>query len=92
MPLDRPAHDLARRDVEGRQKAGGAVPPVVVRSRLRVSVRHRKRPPHTSQRLSPRLFIHREHDGMVGRADIKADNIADLELEPRIPGHLEVFN
>ena len=28
--IDRPAHDLPRGDVEGRQKAGGAVPPVVV--------------------------------------------------------------
>ena len=29
VPLDRPPDDLPRGDVEGRQKAGGAVPPVV---------------------------------------------------------------
>ena len=83
VPLDRPPDNLPRDDVEGRQKAGGAVPPVVVRPDLGMVRRHGQRSLRSSQSLSPRLFVHREHDGVVGRVDIKADNVADLDLEPR---------
>ena len=89
VPLDRPAHDLAGGDVEGRQKAGGAVPPVVARSRLRMARRHGQRSPRASRRLSPRLLVHREHDGVVWRVDMQAHDIADLDLEPRVARDLE---
>ena len=89
VPLDRPTHDLPRGDVEGRQKACGPVPTVVVRPGLGMVRRHRKRPPRASQSLYLRLLVHREHDGVVWRVDIKAHDIADLELEPRVARDLE---
>ena len=89
VPLDRPADDLPRGDVEGRQKAGGAVPPVVARSRLRMVRRHGQRRLRASQSLYLRLLVHREHYGVVWRIDMQARDIADPDLEPRVPGHLE---
>ena len=79
VPLDRPTHDLPRGDVQGRQKAGGAVPPVVVRSRLGMVRRHRKRPPRASRRLYLRLLVNGQHDGVVWRIDMQARDVADLE-------------
>ena len=51
--------------------------------------RHGQRPPRAAQRLYLRLLVHREHDGVVGRIDIKADNVADPDLEPRVARDLE---
>ena len=65
------------------------MPPVVAGSRLLMIRRHGQRPPRASQSLYLRLLVHREHYGVVGRVDIQAHDIADLELEPRVPGDLE---
>ncbi len=42
------------------------------------------------ERLDLRLLVHRKHDGVGGRIDIEADNIAQLGHEVRIVRQLEL--
>ena len=46
----------------------------------------RLRPP---ERLDPCLLVHRDDDSVVGRVDVEADDIADLQFELRVAGDLE---
>ena len=86
VALDHLAGDLAGGDVEGRQQAGGAVALVVVGAGLRLAGLHRQRRLRPPQRLDLRLLVHRDDHRMVGRVGAEADDVADLQLEPRVSG------
>ena len=67
------------------------VPPVVVRSRLLMIRRHGQRRLRASQRLSPRLLVNGQHDGVVGRIDIKAQTSRTLSSNLGSLDTLNVF-
>ena len=89
VPFDRPADDLAGGGVQGRQPAGRAVPPGVVRPRLGMARCHGQGRLRPSACLDLRFLVHREDDGMVGRVDVEADDVADLDRELRVARDLE---
>ena len=89
VPFDRPADDLAGGGVQGRQPAGRAVPPGVVRPRLGRARCHGQGRLRPSACLDLRFLVHREDDGRVGRVDVEADDVADLDRELRVARDLE---
>ena len=89
VPFDRPADDLAGGGVQGRQPAGRAVPPDVVRPRLGRARCHGQGRLRPSACLDLRCLVHREDDGRVGRVDVEADDVADLDRELRVARDLE---
>ena len=89
VPFDRPADDLAGGGVQGRQPAGRAVPPGVVRPRLGRARCHGPGRLRPSACLDLRFLVHREDDGRVGRVDVEADDVADLDRELRVARDLE---
>ena len=81
VPLDRPARDLAGGDVEGRPQSWVRVSSEAAAAFFPAPVSALARP----------LSVTRRDDGGVGRVDLWTDDVADPDLEPRVPGHLEVF-
>ena len=92
VPFDRLPDDLSGGGVEGRQPACRAVPPGVVGSRLGMARRHGQGPLRPPQCLDLRFFVHREDHRVVGRVHIEADDVVDLDREPRITRDLEGFH
>ena len=89
VAIDHLAGDLSGGDVEGRHQACGAVAPVVVGAGLGMAGLHRQGPLRPPERLILRLLVHRDDDGVVGRIDVEADDVADFHFEPRVAGDLE---
>ena len=66
-----------------------AVPDVVVGHRPGPSLLHRQAGLGAVERLDLALFVDRQHDGMGGRIDVEAHDIAELLGELRVVGELE---
>ncbi len=92
VTLDHLAGDLSGGDIKGRHQAGGAVAPVVVSAGLGMAGLHRQGRLRPSQCLDLCLLVHRDDDSVVGRVDVEADDVADLQLEPRVAGDLECLD
>ena len=92
VTLDHPAGDLPGGNIKGRHQTGGAIAPAVVGAGPGMSGLHRQGRLRPSKRLDLRLLVHRDDDGVVGRVDVKADDVADLQLEPRVAGDLECLD
>ncbi len=45
-----------------------------------------------SQRLDLCLLVHRDDHSVVGRVNVEADDVTDLQLEPRVTGDLECLD
>ena len=81
--------DLAGRDVEGGEQAGDAVPGVVVGLPLGDARAHRQDRLAPLQGLALGLLVDADHDGVLGRVQVEADDVADLGVELRVGGELE---
>ena len=92
VTCDHLAGDLAGGDVESRHQAGGAVALVVMGAGLGMAGLHRQGRLRPSQRLDLCLLVHRDDHSVVGRVDVEADDVADLQLEPRVAGDLECLH
>ena len=72
------ADDGPIEDVEGREQRGRAMTLVVVGHRPGAALLHRQAGLSAVERLDLALLIDRENDGMGGRIDIEADDVAQL--------------
>ena len=70
--------------VESRKQGRGAVALVVMRHRPAAALLHRQSRLGAVERLDLAFFIDRQHQGFVGRIEVKADDILDLGDEVRI--------
>src|SRR6266404_5227719 len=78
------ADDCAVEHVESRKQGRGAVALVVMRHRPAAALLHRQPRLGAVERLDLAFFIDRQHQGLVGRIEVKADDILDLGDEVRI--------
>lgn len=85
------ADDGAVEHVESREQCRGAVALVVVRHRPAAALLHRQPRLSAVERQDLALFINRQHQGLVGRVEVEADDILDLGDEVRIARKLEGF-
>src|SRR5260370_5571946 len=83
------AQDAAAGHVESGEQAGGAVAFVVVRAAFDLSGAHGQQRRGSVQGLNLTLLVHTQHQSAVGRAQIKADDVANLVDEQRIAAQLE---
>jgi len=90
MALHAFADDLALQHVEGGEQGGGAVALVVVGHGLAAPLFERQTGLGAVERLDLALLIHRQDDGVGGRIDVEADDVANLGGELRIVGQLEL--
>ena len=89
VTVDHLAGDLTGGDIKSRQQTGSAVPFVIVSAVFGMARFYRQghlRPP---QRLDLRFLFHRDDDSMVGRVNVEANDVLDLQLEPRVAGDIE---
>ena len=93
MPVARHAFadDGAVEHVESREQGRGAVALVVMRHRPAAALLHRQPRLGAVKGLDLALFIDRQRQGLVGRIEVKADNLLDLGDEVRIARELEGF-
>ncbi len=85
------ADHRSRGDVQGREKAGGAVAFVIVGAALGLPGQHREDRLAAAQRLNLALLIHAQHQGMMRRIQVQAHDVAHLVDQQRIIGQLERF-
>ena len=93
MPVARHAlaDDGAIEHVEGGKQRRGAVALVVVRHCPAAALLHRQPRLGAVEGLDLALFIDRQHQGLVGRVEVEADNILDLGDEVGIAREFEGF-
>ena len=89
MPSMTLTDHLPRRDIQRRKQRGGAVANVVVGLLSREAGAHRQQRPRAIQGLDLALFVHRQHDGVIGRTQIKADDVPDFLDKLRVRRQLE---
>ena len=89
MTLHTLSDDLAFQDIKRRKQRRDAVALVVVGDGAGTSLLHRQPRLGAVQRLDLAFLIDRENDGMVGRIDVKADDLFEFGRELRIVGQLE---
>ena len=82
------ADDGAVEHVESREQGRGVV---VMRHRPAAALLHRQPRLGAVKGLDLALFIDRQHQGLVGRIEVEADNLLDLGDEVRIARELEGF-
>ena len=83
------ADDLALQHVERGEQRRRAVALVVVGHRPAAALLHRQARLGAVERLDLRLLVDRQHQRMLGRIDIEADDVLDLGGELRIVRQLE---
>ena len=86
------ANDGAVEDIEGGEQCRRAMTLVVVGHRPGAALLHWQAGLGAVERLDLAFFIDREDDGMGGRIDIEADDVAQLVDEARVGGELELFH
>ena len=91
MALHVAADDSAIENVEGGEQRRGAMAFVVVGHGSGTALLHRQTGLGAVERLDLALLIDREDDGMGGRIDIEADDVAQLVDKFRVGGELELF-
>ena len=92
MALHVAADDGAIENVEGGEQRRGAMAFVVVGHGSGTTLLHRQTGLGAVKRLDLALLIDREDDGMGGRIDIEADDVAQLVDKLRVGGELELFH
>ena len=86
------ADDLARRNIEGCKQRDRAVAGIVVAASGRLAGPHWQHRLAAVERLDLGFFVHTQNDGMLGRRNIEADDIAHLGHEIRIARKLECLH
>src|SRR5271166_5266779 len=89
MMLHTLADDLALKHIERGEQSGDAVTLVVVGHGASPTLFHRQPRLGAIQRLDLAFLIDREHDGVVGRIDVQANDLLELGRELRIVGQLK---
>ena len=89
MMLHTLADDLALKHIERGEQSGDAVTLVVVGHGASPTLFHRQSRLGAIQRLDLAFLIDREHDGVVGRIDVQANDLLELGRELRIVGQLK---
>src|SRR5216683_4429479 len=77
--------------VERRKQGGGAVPIIVVGYPFDIAEAHRQHRLGARQRLDLRLFIHAQHERLVGRIEIEPHYVTHLLDKERVGGKLEAL-
>ena len=91
VSLAAPGDHLAGGDVEGGEQGGGAVADVVVGDALDVSEPHGQHRLGAVERLHLALLVDAQHQGVVRRVEVQADDVAHLVDEEGVAGELEGF-
>jgi hypothetical protein len=91
VPLVAAVDDPAGSDVEGGEQRGRPMALVVMCPPLDLPRPQRQQRLGTVEPLDLRLFIDAQHQSMVGRVEVKPDDVADLVDKQRIVGQLEGF-
>ena len=93
VAVARPAlgEDLAGGDVQGGKEGGGAVADVAVRHAFDVAEPEGQEGLGALQGLGLALLVDAQHQGMVGRVEIEAHDVADLLDEEGIGGELAML-
>jgi hypothetical protein len=81
--------DRTGSDIEGRKQRGGAVADIVVCDSLDVSQAHGQERLGAIQSLNLALFINGEHQGVIGRIQVQAHNVAHLFNKEGVRGQFE---
>ena len=89
MPLFRTRDDLSIEVAKRRKQRDGAVARVVVRARANVSQPQRQSRLSAFERLALALLVATEHQRLVGRVQVEADDVPELALEIGVLGNLE---
>ena len=76
-----PADDLAGQHVQRGEQRRGAVALVVAGHRAGTTRLHRQRGLGAIKRLDLALFVHAQHDGLLRRIEVQADDVDELLLE-----------
>ena len=82
--------ELSGGDVEGGEQGGGAVTDVILGDPFDVAQPHRQHRLDVVECLDLGFLVDTQHDGVVGRVEIEADDIAHLLDEEGVVGELEV--
>ena len=90
VALHTPADDVAFEHVEGGEQGGGAVPFIVVGHGAASPFLQRQAWLGSVECLDLTFLVHGQHDGMLRRIDVEADDIAHFGGELRIFGQLEI--
>lgn len=93
MPVTRLAvgEYVAAEDIEGRKERSRAMALVVVRDSLGITQPQRKHRLGALQGLGLALLIDTQHQGVLGRVQVKAHDITQLLDEERVGGKLEAL-
>src|SRR2546426_8903310 len=89
MPTLALREDLAVGDVERREKSRRAMAGVVVRDAFDVPEAQGQIRLRAFERLNLALLVHAEHEGMIRRIEVEADDVADFLDEEGIGRELE---
>src|SRR6202008_4093947 len=76
-------------DVQGGKQSGGAVADVIMSNTLDVPQAHRQHRWGTVQGLNLALFIDAEHQSVIRRVQVEADDVTHLLDKERIGGELK---
>jgi hypothetical protein len=79
-------HDLTGGQVQRGEQVGDSVALVVMGASLDLPGAHRQRRLGPIEGLDAGLLVDAHHDGVLGRVQVEADDIADLVDELRVPG------
>src|ERR1700720_2281309 len=79
----------SRGDVQRSEEAGGAMALVIVSLTLNLAGPHRKDRLATAQRLNLTLLIHAQHQRMMRRVHVQADDVSHLVDQQGIVGLLK---
>lgn len=80
---------LAGGELQGGEQHGGAVAPVATGAALGQAGAQREYRGGPVRCLDLRLLVHRDHDGVVRRGQVQADDVADLGRQFRVGAELE---
>lgn len=84
------ADHLAGGDLERREEGGGAVADVIMGDALDITQPHGEQRLGAIQGLNLAFFIHAQHQRVLGRVQIEADDVSDFFDKEGIVGELEV--
>ena len=84
------ANDFSIQHVERGEQRGGAMALVIMRHRAAAALLQRQARLRAVECLYLAFLVDRQHDGVRGRADIEADDIAKFGRKLRIVGKLEL--
>ncbi len=83
--------DRSGGDIQRGKQRGSAMADIIVGDSFHITKAHGQHRLGAAERLNLRFLVHRQHDGMIGRVQIQANDVAHLFDEEGIGGELECF-